>query len=76
MFQRHASVPVVLIGVTKKNLLPRNSEVARQWWYTPAIPAFGRQRLSVNLRPVWEFQDSQEYTEKQSQRRKTRKRKK
>jgi hypothetical protein len=42
---------------------------ARQWWYTPLIPALGRQSKADFW--VWgqpglqnEFQDSQGYTEK------------
>jgi hypothetical protein len=42
---------------------------AGQWWYTPLIPALGRQRQAdfwVRGQPGLqsEFQDSQDYTEK------------
>jgi hypothetical protein len=45
------------------------SNEARQWWCTPLIPAFGRQRQAdfwVRDQPGLqsEFQDSQGYTEK------------
>ena len=59
----------------------KNNLPAGQWWYTPLIPALGRQRqadfwVRGQPGPQCEFQDSQGYTEKSCLENKTKKKKK
>lgn len=54
----------------KHTLLDNKSQIARLWWHTLVIPAFGRWRhtdlceFEANLIYRVEFKDTQGYTEK------------